>query len=58
MIQDNGYIFSVLCIGDFSLSPMPNKPNKIWINRKDGEGGEFDAAELEKAIEKFYKENF
>ncbi len=30
---------------------------KLWIE-DNGEGGEFDEAELEKVIDTFYKENF
>ncbi len=30
---------------------------KLWIE-DDGEGGQFNEAELEKAIDVFYKENF
>lgn len=30
----------------------------IWLCHKDGEGMETNAADLEKAIAKFFKENF
>lgn len=47
-------------IGGFLLEqPYGDDSGKLAIYRyKDGEGGDFDAAELEALIAKFYKENF
>ena len=47
-------------IGGFGLElPYSDEPGKIGIYRfKDGEGGDFDAAELEALIAKFYEERF
>ena len=47
-------------IGGFVIEqPYGDEPGKIGIYRyKDGEGGNFDAAELEAWIAAFYEENF
>ena len=34
-----------------------DKTRMVWINRLDGEGGQFSIAELYKVIEKFYNDN-
>jgi len=33
-------------------------PDTIWINREDGEGGEFDLGRLYYLLDKFYDDNF
>ena len=49
-------------IGNFFVTPCEPKPSKVYLQRKDGpyagEGGEFDMAELARAIEDFYNKNF
>ena len=52
-----------ICIGGFLLElPYGDQPNKIGIYRAENgirnEGGDFDAAELEALIAKFYEERF
>ena len=46
-----------------TLRVMPSEtPGKVWITKtcgeNAGEGGEFDVAELERVIAKFYEEHF
>lgn len=43
-------------IGIFTLCKQ--SADKIWIQRDNGEGGEFKEAELEKVIAEFYDDNF
>ncbi len=49
-------------IGKYRLSMMSDQPKNIWIGRRDkgreGEGGSFKVADLEKVIDKFYRERF
>ncbi len=52
-------------IGNFLLEPSYGQdPDKVGIYRcrsngsLDGEGGDFDAIQLEQLISQFYKENF
>lgn len=43
-------------IGDFTLCRQSE--GKIWIQRGDGEGGEFSENKLAEFIAKYYDENF
>ena len=45
-------------IGKYTLRYMPMYSDDIWIELPDGEGGQFDLKNFEKAIDKFYKDNF
>ena len=48
-------------IGKYRLAAIPDSKN-IWIARRDkgreGEGGSFKLADLEKVIAAFYRDNF
>ena len=43
-------------IGDYIIHHP--SAGKIWINREDGEGGQFDAKKLEAILTKFWEEEF
>lgn len=45
-------------IGVFSLRDGYGGAGKVWVERGDGEGADFDAADIEKLIAAFYKEHF
>ena len=47
-----------IVLGNFVIRPSRSSPEKIWIEKDDGEGGEFDASLFRRAVEKFYDENF
>lgn len=44
--------------GVYLISPSQGDQTKLWIERGDGEGGEFDVELVFKLIDKMYKENF
>jgi len=44
-------------IGDLFIA-NGTRPDKVWIGRQSGEGGEFDIKAFEAVIEKFFVENF
>jgi hypothetical protein len=54
MKESGGFYIEV---GDFYLT-AGYAPGRVWIMRKDGEGGDFDTKKLEKIISKFYNANF
>ena len=43
-------------VGEYSICTQSQ--GKIWIQRGDGEGAEFDETDFGKAVEEFYKTNF
>lgn len=45
-------------IGGLRLRPSFTGPEKIWIEKPDGEGGDFDTVEVEKLLRQFYDANF
>ena len=48
-----------LVVGDFRLgASYASEPDKIGIYRSSGEGGDFDRAEFEAHIAKFYEDRF
>lgn len=50
---------TVLKLGKYSIwQDKHNHAGMVWIEQKGGEGGEFSIEALEKAIDKFYEENF
>jgi hypothetical protein len=50
-----GRVEGQIRIGGFIITKWRDE---LYIGRSDGEGGIFDERELEKAIEKFYREHF
>jgi hypothetical protein len=46
-----------IIIGDLTISE-PNESGHVWIQKKCGEGSEFDADKVEKAIREFFDEEF
>lgn len=53
-----GMIQPGFAIGRFTLRDGYGDRGKVWIEGEGGEGGDFDAAELEVIIAKFYADNF
>ena len=45
-------------IGEYTLRDGHGGAGKVWVERGDGEGADFDAAAIEKLIAEFYKEHF
>ena len=46
-------------VGDVKITPpYSNDPTKIGLYRPSGEGGDFDLAELNAVLRKFYEEHF
>ena len=43
-------------IGKFNITYSTE--NSLWIEKEDGEGGEFSIEKLERVIENFYNEEF
>jgi len=43
-------------VGEFTIVRQDN--DSVWIQRSDGEGGQFSDKAFEAAIMKFYAENF
>ena len=47
-------------IGQFTISMTSNEKNEdsVWIEKEDGEGGEFPCESLEEIISAFFDANF
>lgn len=46
-------------LGDIKITtPYDGDPAKIGLYRPSGEGGDFDLAEVNAVLRKFYEENF
>ena len=43
-------------IGKYTLCKQSE--GRIWIQERDGDGGEFSEKDLEEVIESYYKKNF
>lgn len=43
-------------VGEYTICRQDE--NSVWIQREDGEGGQFSDSKFVLAIDKFYQENF